>query len=121
MAFRGVVATVVTEACDGSSVCGDMHQKIVSILVSCVEPVWLCLFFFEIQGQLQMKWRTYVPVLFLLGVCFQPVLQVFRVRAIFSRPNSEEHQVTGSKPVSVSVLFRRLPSFWGRPRETSEG
>ena len=47
MAFRGVVAIVVmvvavTEACDGSSVCDDMHQKIVSILVSCVEPVWLC-------------------------------------------------------------------------------
>ena len=69
MAFCGVVAIVVAEACDGSSVCGDMHQKIVSILVSCVEPVWLCLFFFfEIQGQLQMKWRTYVPVLSLLGV-----------------------------------------------------
>ena len=71
MAFRGVVAIVVmvvavTEACDGSSVCDDMHQKIVSILVSCVEPVWLCFsFFFEIQRQ--------------------PVLQVFRVRAIFSR------------------------------------
>ena len=87
MAFRGVVATVVAEACNGSSVCGDMHQKIVSMLVSCVEPVWPCfsLFFFEIQRQ--------------------PVLQVFRVRAIFSSSNSEEHQVTGSKPVSVSELF----------------
>ena len=44
VAFRGVVAIVVmvvavTEACDGSSVCDDMHQKIVSMLVSCVEPV----------------------------------------------------------------------------------
>ena len=56
-----------------------------------------------------MKWRTYVPVLFLLGVCLQPVLQVFCVRAIFSSPNSEEHQVTGSKPVSVSELFVDFP------------
>jgi len=51
--------------------------------------VTLSLFFFEIQGQ--------------------PVLQVFRVRAIFSSPNSEEHQVTGSKPVSVSELFVDFP------------
>ena len=100
MAFRGVVAIVVmvvavTEACNGSFVCDDMHQKIVSILVSCVEPVWPCfsLFFFEIQRQ--------------------PVLQVFRVRAIFSRPNSEEHQVAGSKPVSVSVLFSSTSQFLG--------
>ena len=72
-------------------------------------------FFFEIQGQLQMKWRTYVPVLFLFEVCFQPVLQVLRVRAIFLKPKFKDHKVTGSKPVSVSVLFRRLPSLWGRP------
>ena len=112
MAFCGVVAivvmvVVVTEACDGSPVCDDMHQKIVSILVFCVEPVWLCLFlFFEIQGQLQMKWRTYVPVLFLFEVCFQPVLQVLRVRAIFLKPESKDHKVTSSKPVLVSMLFR---------------
>ena len=96
MAFRGVVAIVVmvvavTEACDGSSVCDDMHQKIVSILVSCVEPVWPCFssFFFEMQGQ--------------------PVLRVFRIRAVFSSSNSEEHQVTGSKPVSVSEFFVDFP------------
>ena len=54
MAFCGIVAivvmvVVVTEACDGSPVCDDMHQKIVSILVFCVEPVWPCLspFFFD--------------------------------------------------------------------------
>ena len=52
---------------------------------------------------------------------FQSVVEVLRVRAIFSKPKSEEHKVTGSKPVSVHMLFRRLPGFWGRPRETSEG
>ena len=62
-------------------------------LFPCWSPVLsLCdsvSFFFERQGQ--------------------PVLQVFCVRAIFSSPNSEEHQVTGSKPVSVSELFVDFP------------
>ena len=52
---------------------------------------------------------------------FQSIFEVLRVRAIFSEPKSEDHKVTGSKPVSVRMLFRRLPGFWGRPRETSEG
>ena len=56
-----------------------------------------------------------------VGVCFQPVLQVLRVRAIFLKPKSKDHKVTSSKPVLVNMLFRRLPSLWGRPRETSEG
>ena len=47
--------------------------------------------------------------------------EVLRVCAIFSELKSEDHKVTGSKPVSVRMLFRRLPVFWGRPRETSEG
>ena len=47
--------------------------------------------------------------------------EVLCVRAIFSEFKSEDHKVTGSKPVSVRMLFRRLPGFWGRPRETSEG
>ena len=56
-----------------------------------------------------------------IEVYFQPVLKALRVRAIFLKPKFKDHKVTGSKPVSVSVLFRRLPSLWGRPRETSEG
>ena len=52
---------------------------------------------------------------------FQSLFEVLRVRAIFSEFKSEDHKVTGSKPVSVRMLFRRLPGFWGRPRETSEG
>ena len=52
---------------------------------------------------------------------FQPLFEVPHVRAIFSEPKSEYSKVTGSKPVSVHMLFRRLPGFWGRPRETSEG
>ena len=51
--------------------------------------LFLFLFFFEMQGQ--------------------PVLRVFRVRAVFSGSNSEEHQVTGSKPVSVSEFFVDFP------------
>ena len=52
---------------------------------------------------------------------FQPLVEVPRVRAIFSELESREHTVTSSKPVLVIVLFRRLPNLWGRPRETSEG
>ena len=62
-----------------------------------------------------------VPVLVRIEDSFQPLFEVPRVRAIFSEPDSRDHKVTSSKPVLVSVLFRRLPSFWDRPRETSEG
>ena len=47
--------------------------------------------------------------------------EVLRIRAIFSELKSEDHKVTGSKPVLFRMLFRRLSSLWGRPRETSEG
>ena len=52
---------------------------------------------------------------------FQSPSFFFRVCAIFSELKSEDHKVTGSKPVLFRMFFRRLPSFWGRPRETSEG
>ena len=51
---------------------------------------------------------------------FGSLFEVHRVRAIFSEPKSEYSKVKGSKPVSVRMLFRRLPGFWGHPRETSE-
>ena len=54
-------------------------------------------------------------------VSFEPVSDGLLVRAIFLKPESKDHKVTSSKPVLVSMLFRRLPSLWGRPRETSEG
>ena len=97
MAFRGVVATVVTGACDGSSVCGDMHQKIVSMSVSCVEPVWLCLslFFFstsQFSGVVRakpQKVELWCNVKFLDGMPSKPSQWNFPVREL----------VSGSRPV----------------------
>ena len=40
-----------------------------------------------------------------IEVYFQPVLQALRVRAIFFKPKSKDHKVTGSNPVLVSMLF----------------
>ena len=44
-----------------------------------------------------------------IEVSFQPVLQALRVRAIFIKPKSKDHKVTGSKPVLVSKFFVDFP------------
>ena len=46
---------------------------------------------------------------------FQSLLffEVLRVRAIFSELKSEDHKVTGSKPVSVRILFSSTSRFLG--------
>ena len=125
MAFCGVwtvvMVIVVTEACDCSPVCDDMHQNIVSMM----GLVWkLCSSVF--YGWNWWRWDAYtdfpacVPVLFLLGSLFDLSLSPPYPRDVFE-PKSKDHKVTGSKPVWANMLFCRLPSTWGRPREISEG
>ena len=52
---------------------------------------------------------------------FQPVFEVLRVRAIFSNRDPKITRSRVQNPCWLICFFRRLPSFWGRPRETSEG
>ena len=56
-----------------------------------------------------------------IEVFFRPVLKVLRVRAIFLNHNPKITRSRVQNPVLVNMLFRRLPSLWGRPREISEG
>ena len=74
------------------------------------------------SGVAELMQRAYLSCLYRGLFSIPPFFfEVLRVCAIFSELKSDDHKVTGSKPVLFRMFFRRLPSFWGRPRETSEG
>ena len=55
-----------------------------------------------------------MPVLFQMRTFFNLFFfEVLCVRAIFSEFKSEDHKVTGSKPVSVRMLFSSTSRFLG--------